>query len=50
MAIQINLQLAEIYKVVCPKCQKKIRDLVKDKMADDMIKSALEDTTKEGDA
>jgi len=42
MSQQINISLNEIYKQLCPKCQKKLRDLVKDKLADDMVKKALE--------
>jgi len=43
MAQQINVSLNEIYKQLCPKCQKKVRDLIKDKLADDVVKRALEE-------
>ena len=40
---QVNLSLKEIYGKLCPKCQKKIRDLVKEKLADQVVKQALEE-------
>jgi len=40
---QVNLSLKEIYGKLCPKCQKKLRDLVKDKLADQVVKDALEE-------
>ena len=40
---QVNLSLKEIYSKLCPKCQKKIRDLVKEKLADQVVKQALEE-------
>jgi len=42
MAHQIELNLNEIYKALCPKCQQKVRDLVKDKLTDQAIKETLE--------
>jgi hypothetical protein len=39
--VKINLSLNEIYKVLCPKCQKKLKDLVKDKLSDQMVEEAL---------
>jgi len=39
---QVNLSLKEIYSKLCPKCQKKVRDLLKDKVADQAVKDALE--------
>lgn len=39
---QINLSLKEIYSKLCPRCQEKLRGLVKDKMADQVVKQALE--------
>ena len=43
---QVNLSLKEIYKVLCPKCQKKIRDLVKERLADQVVEEALEEGKK----
>jgi len=40
---QVNLSLKEIYQKVCPECQKKIRDMVKDKLADRLVEQALKD-------
>jgi len=35
--IQVQVGLAEIYQVVCPDCQVKIRELVREKISDDMV-------------
>jgi len=39
---QVNLSLKEIYQKLCPKCQKKLRDMVKEKLTDQAVKDALE--------
>lgn len=39
---QVNLSIIEIYQKLCPKCQKEVRELVKDKLGDDLVKEALE--------
>lgn len=39
---QVNLSLKEIYHKLCPECQEKLRDLVKDKLTDLAIKEELE--------
>jgi len=39
---QVNLSLSDIYKAVCPQCQEKIINLVKDKMTDQAIRQTLE--------
>ena len=39
---QVNLSLKEIYEKLCPTCQEKVRDLVKDKLTDQVVKDALE--------
>lgn len=39
---QVNLSLKEIYSKLCPKCQKKVIELVKDKVAEQAVKDALE--------
>ncbi len=38
----MNLSLKEIYEKLCPKCQAKVRELIKDKLADQVVKDALE--------
>lgn len=42
MPIQVSLSLKEIYQAVCPECQEKLKQMVKDKMADDLVKQVLE--------
>lgn len=42
MALQINLTLREIYKELCPKCKERLEAMVKEKMASDLVKRALE--------
>lgn len=39
---QVNLSLKEIYEKLCPECQEKVRNLVKDKLTDQAIEQALE--------
>ena len=39
---KLQFSLKEIHQVLCPACQKKVRDLVKEKWADQMVKQALE--------
>lgn len=39
---QVNVSLKEIYSKLCPKCQEKVVDLVKDKVAEQAVKEALE--------
>ena len=43
MSLQVNLSLKEIYEKLCPKCKEKLRELVKEKLADDVVKQALEE-------
>lgn len=38
---RINLSIKEIYSKLCPKCQAKLRELLKDKIADQAVKDAL---------
>jgi len=47
VASQINLSLTDIYKELCSKCQEKVKDMVKDKLADQAIKDALEGKDKD---
>ena len=39
---QVNLSLKEIYGKLCPECQAKLRELLKEKVADQAVKDALE--------
>ena len=39
---RIDLKLDKIYKVLCPDCQRKVRDMIKDKLTDQFIEEALE--------
>jgi len=38
---KVDLSIKDIYKLLCPDCQAKLRDLVKSKMADQMLDRAL---------
>lgn len=38
---KIDLSIKDIYKLLCPKCQAKLRNLVKERMADNMLDRAL---------
>lgn len=38
---KVDLSIKEIYAALCPKCQEKIRSLVKDKLAEQMLDRAL---------
>jgi uncharacterized protein with PIN domain len=37
----INLTMAEIAKMLCPKCKERLRSLVRDKITDKMVDQAL---------
>jgi len=39
---QISLTVAEINKILCPKCRKHLRSLVRDKITDQMVDKVLE--------
>lgn len=43
---RINLNLKKIYEKLCPKCQEKVRDLIKEKLTDQAIKDSLEGAEK----
>ena len=43
MPNRINLSIKEIYATLCPECQTKLRDLLKEKIADQTVKDALEE-------
>jgi uncharacterized protein with PIN domain len=42
MALQINLTLKEIYRELCPQCKAKLEKMAKEKIADELVKRALE--------
>jgi len=39
--MSVQLSVKEIYDVVCPKCKKKIRQLIKEKITDQMISQVI---------
>jgi len=41
VSVKVELSLKEIYEKVCPKCKKKIRELIKEKITDDMVNQVL---------
>ena len=46
MPSQIKLSVKEIYAKLCPECQAKIRELLKEKIADQTVADALEEKEK----
>jgi len=38
---QINLTIAEMNKILCPKCKKHLRSLIKDRITDQMVDSVI---------
>jgi len=42
MKAQVSLPLPEIYKALCPQCKVKIEELVREKLASEAIRAALE--------
>ena len=45
--MNLNLTVTEIYGKLCPGCKEKMQQLVKEKMADDLVRRALEGEPKE---
>ena len=39
----VKLELKEIYKLLCPDCRDRLRDLVKSKISDLSVKKVLEE-------
>lgn len=39
---QVNLSLSDIYKALCPECQEKVVELVKERMTFQAIRQSLE--------
>jgi len=40
--VKVQVSLKDIYKRVCPKCKKKIRELIREKITEDMVNRVLE--------
>jgi len=43
---KIDIDIKEIYKLMCPKCREKLKDLIKKKLTDRMVEAALEEKDK----
>jgi hypothetical protein len=41
MSVNINITLKEIYDILCPKCKAKLRDLIKEKLPDDLVEQII---------
>ena len=39
--IQVQLSVKEIYAKLCPKCRKKVRELIKEKVTDQMVSQVI---------
>jgi len=39
---EIQLSIKEIYERLCPKCKKKLREIVKEKLTDKLVQDMLE--------
>ena len=39
--MSVQLAIPEIYKELCPKCKKKLRRLIKEKITDQMVSQVL---------
>lgn len=42
MPIRVNVDIKQIYKVLCPECKKKVEKIVKERIAEDGAKQVLE--------
>lgn len=42
MPEKIKVDIREIYRLLCPECKAKVSQMVKDKLADQVVKDALE--------
>jgi len=40
--LRINVSLKEVYEKLCPKCKEKIRQLIKEKITDELVSRTLE--------
>ncbi len=41
MSDKVQIEMWEIYRLMCPECREKMRGLVKEKMADQMLDRTL---------
>ena len=39
--IQVQLSVREIYERLCKKCRKKLRELIKEKISEDMVSKVI---------
>jgi len=39
--LTVSLTVKEIYQRLCPKCKKKVRELIKEKITEDMVNQVL---------
>ena len=39
--LSVQLGIQEVYDCICPKCQKRIKDLVRDKISDQMVDQVI---------
>ena len=39
--LSISLTVKEIYERLCPKCKRKVRELIKEKITEDMVNQVL---------
>ena len=39
--LNIQLTIKEIYERMCPKCKRRLRELIKEKITDDMVNQVL---------
>lgn len=40
--IQVQLSVREIYKVLCEECREKLRELIKDRISEQMVDQIIE--------
>jgi hypothetical protein len=40
---KITYDIKEIYKMLCPQCRDKLKEMVKEKLTDRLVEKALED-------
>jgi len=39
--IQVQLSVKEIYEKICPKCRKALKELIKDKISEQMVSQVI---------
>jgi len=40
--LRVNVSLKEVYERLCPKCKEKVRQLIKEKITDELVSKTLE--------